>query len=76
MTINYLIYWELFVTGEMRLGTISVTETECIVMGIHTISAIFGSNIWISQVRENSFITVVTRNMAVFEAVILRIDLQ
>lgn len=50
MTLFYCAHWQTYVSGTLRFGRIDVTEAQVTIMVIHTISAVFGSNIWMAQV--------------------------
>lgn len=50
MTLFYCAHWQTYVSGTLRFGKVDVTEAQCTIMGIHMVSAIFGPNIWMTQV--------------------------
>lgn len=50
MTLFYCAHWQTYVSGTLRFGKIDVTEAQFTIMGIHLISAFFGSNIWRTEV--------------------------
>ncbi|GFY70700.1 hypothetical protein TNIN_274251 [Trichonephila inaurata madagascariensis] len=50
MALFYTAHWQTYVTGTLRFGKLDVTEAQIVVMFIHLISAIFGPNIWSTQI--------------------------
>ncbi|XP_037947267.1 cholinephosphotransferase 1 isoform X2 [Teleopsis dalmanni] len=45
----YCAHWQTYVSGTLRFGKIDVTEAQFTIMGIHVISAIFGSEVWMTK---------------------------
>ncbi|GBP07524.1 hypothetical protein EVAR_4866_1 [Eumeta japonica] len=50
MTLFYCAHWQAYVTGTLRMGRIDVTEAQYSIITLHLISAIFGANIWTTQI--------------------------
>lgn len=50
MTLFYCAHWQTYVSGTLRFGKVDVTEAQFTIMGIHMISAFFGSDIWKTEV--------------------------
>ncbi|XP_037944990.1 cholinephosphotransferase 1 isoform X4 [Teleopsis dalmanni] len=46
----YCAHWQTYVSGTLRFGKIDVTEAQFTIMGIHVISAIFGSEVWMTKI--------------------------
>ncbi|XP_017772688.1 PREDICTED: choline/ethanolaminephosphotransferase 1 isoform X2 [Nicrophorus vespilloides] len=46
MTLFYCAHWQTYVSGTLRFGKVDVTEAQYTIIGLHTVSALFGSNIW------------------------------
>ncbi|XP_011312612.1 choline/ethanolaminephosphotransferase 1 isoform X2 [Fopius arisanus] len=46
MTLFYCAHWQSYVSGSLKFGKIDVTEAQFTIMGIHLISAIFGPEVW------------------------------
>ncbi|XP_015121614.1 choline/ethanolaminephosphotransferase 1 isoform X2 [Diachasma alloeum] len=49
MTLFYCAHWQSYVSGSLKFGKIDVTEAQFTIMGIHLISAIFGPQIWMTE---------------------------
>ncbi|XP_063973009.1 choline/ethanolaminephosphotransferase 1 isoform X3 [Diachasmimorpha longicaudata] len=49
MTLFYCAHWQSYVSGSLKFGKIDVTEAQFTIMGIHLISAIFGPEIWMTE---------------------------
>ncbi|KAK0159731.1 hypothetical protein PV327_010815 [Microctonus hyperodae] len=49
MTLFYCAHWQSYVSGSLRFGKIDVTEAQFSIIAIHLTSAIFGSNIWMTE---------------------------
>ncbi|XP_065334048.1 cholinephosphotransferase 1 isoform X2 [Cloeon dipterum] len=49
MTMFYFSHWQTYVSGTLKFTKVDVTEAQCTIMGIHMISAIFGSSIWATK---------------------------
>ncbi|KAK0160077.1 hypothetical protein PV328_007522 [Microctonus aethiopoides] len=50
MTLFYCAHWQSYVSGSLRFGKIDVTEAQFSIIAIHLTSAIFGSNIWMTEI--------------------------
>ncbi|XP_015121612.1 cholinephosphotransferase 1 isoform X1 [Diachasma alloeum] len=50
MTLFYCAHWQSYVSGSLKFGKIDVTEAQFTIMGIHLISAIFGPQIWMTEI--------------------------
>ncbi|XP_017772685.1 PREDICTED: choline/ethanolaminephosphotransferase 1 isoform X1 [Nicrophorus vespilloides] len=50
MTLFYCAHWQTYVSGTLRFGKVDVTEAQYTIIGLHTVSALFGSNIWKTMV--------------------------
>ncbi|XP_063973010.1 choline/ethanolaminephosphotransferase 1 isoform X4 [Diachasmimorpha longicaudata] len=50
MTLFYCAHWQSYVSGSLKFGKIDVTEAQFTIMGIHLISAIFGPEIWMTEI--------------------------
>lgn len=50
MTLFYCAHWQTYVSGTLKFGKIDVTEAQFAIIGIHLVSAIFGSEIWLMTV--------------------------
>ncbi|XP_059490082.1 cholinephosphotransferase 1 isoform X1 [Neocloeon triangulifer] len=50
MTMFYFAHWQTYVSGTLKFTKVDVTEAQCSIMGIHLISAIFGSSIWTTKI--------------------------
>ncbi|CAB3364466.1 Hypothetical predicted protein [Cloeon dipterum] len=50
MTMFYFSHWQTYVSGTLKFTKVDVTEAQCTIMGIHMISAIFGSSIWATKI--------------------------
>jgi len=47
---NFIYLKHIFLIGSLRFGKVDVTEAQFTIMGIHLISAIFGPQIWMTEV--------------------------
>ncbi|XP_011312613.1 choline/ethanolaminephosphotransferase 1 isoform X3 [Fopius arisanus] len=50
MTLFYCAHWQSYVSGSLKFGKIDVTEAQFTIMGIHLISAIFGPEVWRTEI--------------------------
>ncbi|XP_053966410.1 cholinephosphotransferase 1 isoform X7 [Anastrepha ludens] len=46
----YCAHWQTYVSGTLRFGKVDVTEAQFTIMGIHVISAVFGSEVWQTRI--------------------------
>jgi hypothetical protein len=46
----YVAHWQTYITGTLRFGKFDVTEAQCCIMVIHTLSFFFGPGIWSKSV--------------------------
>ncbi|XP_053966408.1 cholinephosphotransferase 1 isoform X5 [Anastrepha ludens] len=49
----YCAHWQTYVSGTLRFGKVDVTEAQFTIMGIHVISAVFGSEVWQTRMFGN-----------------------
>ncbi|XP_044593834.1 choline/ethanolaminephosphotransferase 1 isoform X2 [Cotesia glomerata] len=49
MTLFYCAHWQSYVSGSLKFGKIDVTEAQFTIISIHLTSAIFGPEIWMTE---------------------------
>ncbi|XP_077289836.1 choline/ethanolaminephosphotransferase 1 bbc isoform X9 [Arctopsyche grandis] len=49
MTLFYCAHWQTYVSGTLKFGKVDVTEAQFAIIAIQMVSAIFGSNIWLTS---------------------------
>lgn len=47
----YIAHWQTFVSGTLKFGKIDVTEEQFCVISLYMIGAVFGSDVWNTQIR-------------------------
>ncbi|XP_077289834.1 choline/ethanolaminephosphotransferase 1 bbc isoform X7 [Arctopsyche grandis] len=50
MTLFYCAHWQTYVSGTLKFGKVDVTEAQFAIIAIQMVSAIFGSNIWLTSI--------------------------
>ncbi|XP_074108343.1 choline/ethanolaminephosphotransferase 1 bbc isoform X3 [Cotesia typhae] len=50
MTLFYCAHWQSYVSGSLKFGKIDVTEAQFTIISIHLTSAIFGPEIWMTEI--------------------------
>lgn len=55
-TLFYTAHWQTYVSGTLVFGKFDVTEAQFTIIAIHLISAICGSSIWATVVRNRLFL--------------------
>ncbi|BES99514.1 CDP-alcohol phosphatidyltransferase [Nesidiocoris tenuis] len=50
ITLFYCAHWQAYVSGTLRFGRVDVTEAQFTIIGIHMISAMFGTGIWATKI--------------------------
>ncbi|XP_077289835.1 choline/ethanolaminephosphotransferase 1 bbc isoform X8 [Arctopsyche grandis] len=53
MTLFYCAHWQTYVSGTLKFGKVDVTEAQFAIIAIQMVSAIFGSNIWLTSLTKS-----------------------